>query len=358
MLFLIASYITIFEISATSSSAKVSFEEIAHITITDGIVLDCEVNLDTLFIMTVAQGLITCNVSDVQHPEQLASAQETCYAHHFDIQGNRYYLADNAFGVKIFDITNPSNLVKLGQYLPEGDGEIVGVHAKEDYLYVTEWHDSTWSYKMLVLDISNSSNPVKIAEYEDGDNSFIRFQTEDDLCFVACYTHGFKILNISNPLEITEISHYSDMDNAFNFQIVDNKAFITDSSNFQIIDIEDITTPTKLGEHSTTNHVMDVEIKDSIAFISEREAGLIALDISNPQTPIKIAKIDENDMFGIDLDDQYLYASLVDYGLKIYSYEILQFSTSNAALPLFFIFVLLGAIVHIKKINFFKDKIC
>ena len=96
-------------------------------------------------------------------------------------------------------------------------------------------------------------------------------------------------------------------------------------------------------------HVMDVEIKESVAFISERESGLIALDISDLQTPNEIGGFDALDIFGLDIDDQYLYASLVNYGLKIYSYEIIG-PSGNINFPSFFsTFTLLGIVVYLAR---------
>ncbi|MFW9924497.1 MAG: LVIVD repeat-containing protein [Candidatus Thorarchaeota archaeon] len=346
---LLISQISILTISATSTSTQITFEQIAHITLPETIFLDCEIIDDVLFIMTVSNGLITYNVSNIQNPIQLATYQEPCYAHHFDIQGDYYFLADNALGMKIINITNPSNLQKTGVYLPEGDGEITGVHANGNYLYAAEWHDSLSGFKMLVLDISNKTNPVKIAEYNDEDHNFIRFQTEDDLCYVSCNSDGFKILNVSNPLAISEISHYSNMEDAFNFQIIDNRAFIADGSNFQILDIEDITAITKIGNYSTSNFVLDVEILDSIALISERGKGLEALDISTPQNPILLEEISTPDMFGIDVNGQYLYTALFEYGLKIFKYNI-TILTTNAFFPdIFKIITFLGISVYLSK---------
>ena len=51
-----------------------------------------------------------------------------------DVSGNRVYLADGA--LRIFDVTNPGNPVKLGEYIsPTGNG-IQNIAVQGNYLYL------------------------------------------------------------------------------------------------------------------------------------------------------------------------------------------------------------------------------
>ena len=316
----------------------VTFEELSHVTSIGGITLQTKVIDDTLHVMNVASGLTTYDISDKTTPVLLDNYQDGGMAHHFFIEDNLFYLADHADGVEIYNISNPSNLSEVGQYLPEGDGEIDGLFVKDKIIYAWEWHDSTTSTKLLVINASNPESLTKISEYTDADGMFYRFVVRDDLCFTTCCQYGFKILNVSNPLSITEINHFEDMTYAFEIRLVGNTAYITDANRFIIMNISDVQNPTLIGEFTTINPILGIQVFGSHVFIAEDATGVIIVDITIPENPVAIGQFDTPDIFGVEVDNQFLYLSLVEYGFKIIQFTVIT-HTEEVSNPVTYVII-------------------
>ena len=346
--------ITGFNVSSiqASTSLDITFDEVSHIVTNEDIFLGCEVIENTLFAMSVSNGLKSFDISNKEQPHLLDDIGEVCYSHSFDICGDLYFLADATFGIKIFNISNPANLVKIGQYYPEGDGENLGLYATESLLVANEWHDSLGYSKILIINITDPSTPTLISSYEDEESFFLRFHIDNDLCYAASSNTGLIIFNISNPETITEICHYSDLISPSNFRKIDDIIYLTDANYFRILDVGNLSDIQKIGEYKTTNFAMDVGIQDTVAFVSEREEGLIALDITNPNNPQNISKFDTRDILFFDFDTDYLYLALVDFGIKIVSYNLTTVTNKVSIFPILpVLFPILGIMTTFRKIH-------
>ncbi len=353
---LFLSNFTLMITNVSSIGYQVSFEEIAHIESTGGDTFMNQVLGDLVIVMDMNAGLKIYDISDPVNPILLDSFYDGGIPHQFFIDEDLLYLADHYNGLEIYNISVPNNIQKIGQIADTGDGETDGVFVNNNVAYTAEWHDSTWDWKMVLIDVSDPTNPTNIVDYVDSDNEFVRFYVEDDICYTACLQSGFKILNVSNPMSITEISHFEDLNYCFNFQFNNNLVYLADGRGFNILDVNDITNPTRIGKYNST--LFDVKVKDNLAFAADDVKGIIALNITNVDDIKKIGEFEVEDVVGIDVSDNYLYLSLHGHGFKIVKYEIIE-STDEASLPNSLIIILVIGLMActariIKKFSFKK----
>jgi hypothetical protein len=345
------------KVTSGNPSFDITFNEKSHIVSTQDIFLECKVINDRLFAMSVGNGMKSYDISEIEHPAFLDDINEICYTHHFEIQDELAFLADAGFGIKIINISNPSNLEKIGQYYPNNGAEIYSLHVSDNLLVASEWHDSLGYSKMLIINITDPTTPTNISTYDDGISTFIRFLVEDDLCYAASQNNGLKIFNFSNLEDVAEIIHNTDLISPFNFKKINDTIYIADDNKFKVLDVSNISSITKIGGYIANNFVMDIGIHDSIAFISEREEGLIALNIFDPSNPQKIGQFDTLDILSFDFDEQYLYLALVDYGIKIVEYNVTTLITSESIFPrIFELFVIFGIIYLSKRLYWYIKK--
>ncbi|MFX0174253.1 MAG: LVIVD repeat-containing protein [Candidatus Hodarchaeota archaeon] len=109
----------------------------------------------------------------------------------FHVQNDLLYTTDKEFGVHVFDISDLSNIVKIGEY---NTGRTYGFYLeKKDQkmlLYVT-----TWEKGLAIFDISDPKNIDFLIQYNDGDGGEVyNVAVQDELVFVAEFKAGLEIL--------------------------------------------------------------------------------------------------------------------------------------------------------------------
>ena len=115
-------------------------------------------------------GLFIVDFSDVENPILLGSLTEypdKGYNHSgwLNNSGNTYIFADENHGyeMKICDVSNPSEIIVNTTFLSNVDPEESMAHnliIKDNYVYVSHYHDGLW-----VWDISDPSNPIVVGNY-------------------------------------------------------------------------------------------------------------------------------------------------------------------------------------------------
>ena len=176
--------------------------------------------------------------------------EEGVYALDVAVEGDIAYVCtfDYLAILDVSDSTNPSLLGTFNQF-GNYDGEIpwpTQVIAYGDYVFVKAyWHDPSycWTNKIMVLDVSNPSNPLFVQEF-----------------------------NIQKVI--------------YDICLIDNFLYVTSGGDFHIYDVEDASSPSLLGSYSGKKlYHAPIGIHESYAFLGSHSDGYSVLDISNPANP-------------------------------------------------------------------------
>ena len=115
-------------------------------------------------------GLVIVDFSDVENPVTLGSLTDypdKGYNHSgwLNNSGNTYVFADENHGyeMKICNVSNPNEITVNTTFLSDVDSNSMAHNLiiKDDYVYVSHYHDGLW-----IWDISNPSNPVVVGNYD------------------------------------------------------------------------------------------------------------------------------------------------------------------------------------------------
>ncbi len=234
-----------------------------------------------------ANGIRIFNISDPSNPSLLGYTIDSGIYHDLYVEGDMAYSADLEDGLVIFNVSDPRNPTRVGSY-DVGEQAAAEIFVLDDIVYLAEFGDIT----PQGLDIFNATNPaniVKLAEYRPGAMSYC-VQTVGNYCYITGV--GLTILDVSDPTNPTFAGQYVDYDGVRYFHINNNLAYITTSDNgIKIVDVSDPTNPELLGTYTDLYDVIYLHQEGDYLFIGEWQTGLTILDVSDPTDPTFILEL-------------------------------------------------------------------
>ncbi len=155
-------------------------------------------------------------------------------------------------GIHIMDVSNPADPVEVGLYQP--GYYIHDCHVKNDLLFACAFYEGV----IDILDISDKSNPIQIAQIDDPTgNTHSCWMTEDDRYLVVCSEMDglpSRIYNIEDFGNIYEVARYTanPISLVHNPYIRGDYCFIThNTEGLRILDIADSELPVEVGYYDT-----------------------------------------------------------------------------------------------------------
>jgi exo-beta-1,3-glucanase (GH17 family)/putative ubiquitin-RnfH superfamily antitoxin RatB of RatAB toxin-antitoxin module len=255
--------------------------------------------------------VVVTSPSETEVDIKLVSSYDTAdLARRVAVSGNYAYVADNANGLVILDISNPTAPILVGRYDTTAHTKDVFVSGK--YAYVADNING-----LVILDVSNPTAPTvaskSAAGYADG------LCVSGNYAYITAEYAGLIIYDISNPSSPKFVTNYVYLTGAnvwpSKVTISGNYAYVVNSkgrniseaNDFAIIDISNPSSPKLVGTYKTTDRASDVAVLDKYAYIADNYGGLVILDISNPSAPILIGSYNSPDTNDVTIIGKYAY---------------------------------------------------
>ena len=316
-------------------------------------------------------GLQVLRVTELIHPKEIYEFSHNVNARNIILDNDKAYLCsieDGTYdgGLSIFDISDPFNPQKIGNFSKPGL-EVYDVEVKGEICFVAAYNDGFMSLNisdpkninildsisgfvlnysqnvevvddiafvangLLGLDIYNISDPLNLqhitnypGDLSDGVYSDVKVRKE--CAFIAKGYEGLEIINISNIDDIKSIANYTDSYN--NSQALDlwgNYLLVADRfDGLEILDISDESNPQKVSQYTDTyNRALNVKVIDNLAIISDRADGIEIINISNPFNLVEVASYsdDYNNTRGCAATSRFLYIADAYDGLQVVQYR-------------------------------------
>ncbi|MHA2246976.1 MAG: LVIVD repeat-containing protein [Candidatus Hodarchaeales archaeon] len=147
-----------------------------------------------VFIREMGGAFKILDITNLTHPIEIYHCTEVNTGQNFFLMDNNLlYVPDLDFGLRIYDITDPSNTIKKGEKQIDGRSMkcVIEERGSKIFAYITAEEDG-----LIVLDVTDPENIEEVASYNDGGKSFSLF-IQNDLVFVAEFLQGLEILQIS-----------------------------------------------------------------------------------------------------------------------------------------------------------------
>ncbi|MBI4753034.1 Ig-like domain-containing protein, partial [Candidatus Desantisbacteria bacterium] len=198
-------------------------------------------------------GLRVVDVSNPKKPSDRGTYEQTTRGTVYGVfvRGDYAYLAHASTGLKILNISDPSNLKEAGQCKLSSykvGSQPYSVYVSGNYAYI-----SYGAGGLQIIDVSNPSSPVLVGKYDKdiNDESFYKTYVSGNYVYVISYkkdptlfnVYCLRVIDISNPKEPKLIQLYKEnigkpIFDSYDISVSKGLAFVTDASNcLRILDI-------------------------------------------------------------------------------------------------------------------------
>lgn len=235
-----------------------------------------------------------------------------------------YYDECGDNGLHIFNVSDPLNPLKIGQYHIEGGACDVAVAGNYAYVTTKEAHkpyidfggESVGERSLLIFDISTPSNPKNVGQCEiSGYYDPESITVKDRYAYIVAYAH-LKVIDISmpnSPREVITQRYKSVMGTGrHSIAVSDSFAYLTTPGpSLFVFDIGIPSNPIEIGKYSPEKDYsagFEVSVSGNYAYIAYMK-GLLVIDISNSSTPVQVGHYTGMEVSGncVAVSGNYVY---------------------------------------------------
>ncbi|MHA1585274.1 MAG: LVIVD repeat-containing protein [Promethearchaeota archaeon] len=242
--------------------------------------------------------------------------------------GENLYIAENNYGIKIIDISNSSAPIMIANWtLPDYIFSDIGLEGNRIYLtmYKLKGYEPS---SLLILDRQDINNITIIGNYTYTE-AFEKFEVKDDIVYMASY-QNLIIFNATDPSNIQILSsvfgHFGEHGVAIqgNYVFFANNwlgLYVFDASNKSApILVNQLITYATDDIYSSLNRANDVIIQGNFAFLLDEFHGLIIFDITDINNISKLSRYSKGGIItDIKMEGDKLYCADSVNGIDIIS---------------------------------------
>ncbi len=248
---------------------------------------------DIAFVGHYDDGVRIFDVSTPSQIRQVGKCQvDTSLSYDLVVDSNLLYIASTqGKAFKIFDISDPESPRFVSSI--DSVGYARGIAIKGRYVYLVFEPPRTENSFLWVIDISDPSHPYRIASlplHQQGGGIDIW----GDYCAVANWYGGVILIDIQDPYNPRKVSHLITPDAAaVDLRISYPYIYFVEVSGFGVIDISNPGNPILIAYDNIRNRYPDaaawgIDIHRNLAFISAGWRGLLVYDITHPFLPQEV----------------------------------------------------------------------
>jgi len=326
---------------------------------TDGRTLDVAVEDGLAVIADSYHGIKFLDITTPTNIQFMSQFFDHGQASKLQIIKKHLFVADGRGGLEIFDISQPAVLDKLGFYRDEGL-EVQDFLISDDVAFLTAFDNG-----LVVVNISDKTQPTKIASYND--NNYLRaVAIKGDVLFIAGLNNTIEMLNISNLSTISKIAEYafpttyadiycltvinstllvgssyegltllniSDINNIspldkYNFgstvfDVVTQGSLIFAAAGTSGLQIMNLTNNQLefVGSFDSPGYTLDLALSGNYTFLAERTAGITIVNVSSLTSPQQVGRITKYDCYGLEVYEQKVFSGAWKAGVIVYDFD-------------------------------------
>jgi hypothetical protein len=297
---------------------------------TPGDARDVAVEGNYAYVADRYSGLRIMDISDPTNPALAGVYNTSGIAYGVTIDGDYAYVSDDDEGVKVIDISDPTNPIQVGNYDTPGYSYEVAIAG--NYAYVADHDDGG----LQVLDISDPTSPTLAGSY-DTPSSARGVALAGNYAFVADLEAGLLTIDISDLTNPVLAGSYDTPGASHKVALAGDYAYVADSdAGLQVINITDPTVPTLAGSYDTPNYAWHVAVSGDHAYVADNFSGIHWLDIYDPTNPTLVDNYDTPEAsYHIAVAGDYIYVADYDAGLLVFerSFETGMNTAQSTVLP-------------------------
>ena len=242
---------------------------------TPGHALALQVKGDYAYVADAESGLRIADISNPYQPMEIGVYDSLTWAREICVLGNYAYVVDDIVNepdwIRAFDISDPAHPTLAGSLLMPSD--VYALDAAGNYLYAAATDQG-----LRVLNISDPTNLVEAGHFLAPKVFDVCVRGNYAYLASADWDGGFIILDISDPTNPIFISTYNENGwlHPFDVAVEGDWAYLGDpvSSYLHLLYISDPAHPSKLGQFILSGDIDNIFAQDSLVYVSDGRAGL------------------------------------------------------------------------------------
>jgi len=215
--------------------------------------------------------------------------------------------ASVATGIAIFDVSDPSTPVLLGELNLSASG--AGMYLQDNRLYIVAGYDG-----LFVIDVSVPSAPLLLGSIKD----VLYYNTcvfvEQPFAYLGDDAGMVRVVDVTDPSAMQVVGEIDTYGSPETIQIVDSIMYVGENRFERGLEIFDVSDPLRsvyMSSISTPHWVGGIEYDQGYLYMATGSGGLVVADVSDPFQPTILSRFDT--LFSaIDLDYHYGKVFLLD----------------------------------------------
>ncbi|MFC1878056.1 hypothetical protein ACFL2E_12440, partial [Thermodesulfobacteriota bacterium] len=243
---------------------------------------DIVIRENMAYIADDASGLQVIDISNATNPQIIQTENTPGLAKGIVLSGSYAYIADGDHGLQVIDISNPGNPQIIGNGVDTpGDAQFVDVSGNRAYI-------ADGPGGLQIIDISNPASPQIIGSKDIGFEAHC-VQVKNNIAYVTAsgpHSTGavLRLIDITNPQDYPVLGSVTIPGIfAYGVTVVDDTAYVAawKYNGLQVIDVSNPSNPWIKGWIKTDGRAHAVDVVDDIAYVANDLAGLGVIDVSN-----------------------------------------------------------------------------
>ena len=227
------------------------------------------------------------------------------------IGGKGVYVADEAAGVVVVDVTNPTTPLFNGSY--DTPGLARALMLAGDQLFVAD--DAAG---VQILNVHFNGNPTLTSSFNTAGTAY-DVTVAGNVAYVADGTNGLVMLDVTNLSFPTLLGTFDTPDLATGVEVRGTVAYVADgASGLQIVNVSNPAAPVLLGTFNTAGSAQTVDISGKYAYVADRLNGLVILNVNNPASPVLVGTYDTpGDAYSVSVSGTEAFVGDQGSGLQV-----------------------------------------
>jgi hypothetical protein len=234
------------------------------------------------YIATEDTGIRIFDISDPSDPIEVGVYITESGPNKIVIEGNYAYTTDGMFGLLILDTSDPANLSEVGSI---ESGEFANnITISGNFVYIAN------DFTIVIIDVSDPAIPVLVST-NNINGMFRDIAVSGDYAYLADGDDGFRVVDVSDPQNISDVSSLY-YDNVWAIAASGDYVYLGHQSGPQeeglsVINVSDPNNPFEIGLCQLPGQQFGITVSGDYAFVADYDAGLRVINISDPANPVE-----------------------------------------------------------------------
>ncbi|MBR9911255.1 MAG: hypothetical protein GYB33_12980 [Gammaproteobacteria bacterium] len=169
---------------------------------------------------------------------------------------------------------------------------------------------------LQVVDVSDRTAPEVVAAL-DTDGTAIDIKVVGDFVYLADGEAGLKIINVADPLAPFLLGSLDTAGVTQDLAVQLNYAFLANgSAGIEVVDISDAASPSSVATLEGLGSVLGIAVEQELMAIVAG-SSLIAIDISDPTSPIRLGSVNIGAVKDLALGNGYAHVAAYSQGYRV-----------------------------------------